>query len=98
MPLTGKQKRYLRGLGHKLKPVVLIGQQGIDERIVAALTTAVTAHELVKVKLPESYAGDRHAAAEELAAKTGAEVVQVLGRTILLYRTSNEGRTIQLPE
>jgi RNA-binding protein len=97
MMLTGKQKRYLRGLGNSLQPVVLIGQRGIDERIIDALKNALAAHELVKIKLLESYVGDRHVAAEELATKTGAELVQVLGGTILLYQASKENPQIDLP-
>jgi len=97
MPLTGKQKRHLRGLGHELNPIVLIGQQGLDERVVAAITKAVDAHELVKIKLLERFSGDRHETAEELATKTKTELVQVLGKTILLYKKFAEKPTIQLP-
>jgi RNA-binding protein len=98
MPLSGKQERYLRGLGHALKPIMLIGQQGIDVRVITAITDALAAHELVKIKLLESYTGDRHAAADMLADKTGAELVQVLGRTILLYKKSAKAPGILLPE
>jgi RNA-binding protein len=94
MSFTGKQKRHLRGLGHALKPVVQIGQQGIDRRVIAATVNALSTHELIKVKLLDSCVADRHEAAEELAAKTGAEVVQVLGRTILLYRPTVENPQI----
>ncbi|MCG3118486.1 MAG: RNA-binding protein YhbY [bacterium] len=97
MPLTGKQKRYLRGLGHELKPVVQIGQQGLDERVLAAIAKAIAAHELVKIKLLESYVVNRHETAERLAMTTGAEVVQVLGRTILLYQPAAENPQIKLP-
>jgi len=96
MPLTGKQKRRGRGRGHELNPVVLIGQQGLDERIIAAIKNAVDTHELVKIKLLESFSGDRHETAEELAAKTQTELVQVLGKTILLYKMSVEKPNIQL--
>lgn len=98
MLLSGKQKRQLRGLGHELKPIVLVGQQGIDERVLAAITDAFTARELVKIKLLESYTGERHDTAKNLADKTGAELVQVLGRTILLYKKSAEAPGIPLPE
>lgn len=97
MPLTGKQKRHLRGLGHALKPIVQIGQQGLDERVLAAIANAIAAHELVKIKLLESYVADRYETAERLAAKTGAEVVQVLGRTVLLYDAATENPQIKLP-
>ncbi len=97
MSLTGKQKRYLRGLGHDLSPVVLIGQQGIDARVLTAINHAINAHELVKIKLLENYTGQRHETAEDLAAQTQTELVQVLGKTILLYKKCAEKPTIQLP-
>lgn len=96
MPLTGKQKRHLRGLGHDLSPVVLIGQQGIDTRVLAAINHAINAHELVKIKLLESFSGDRHETAEDLAAQTQTELVQVLGKTILLYKAAEKPK-IQFP-
>jgi len=96
MPLTGKQKRYLRGLGHELNPVVLIGQKGLDERVIAAITNAISTHELVKIRLLESFSGDRHETAEELAAQTQTALVQVLGKTILLYKPAEEPK-IQFP-
>jgi len=90
MPLTGKQKRHLRGLGHELNPVVHIGQQGLDERVIAAISNAIDAHELVKIKLLDSFSGDRHETAEALAVKTQTELVQVLGKTILLYKAAKK--------
>lgn len=94
--LTGKQARFLRGLGHKLQPVVMIGRQEISDDVVTAVDEALQAHELIKIKLQEGCLTDRRVVAEELAAQTGAAVAQVLGRTILLYRPS-EKELIQLP-
>ncbi len=94
--LTGKQARFLRGLGHKLQPVVMIGRQEMSDDVVAAVDEALQAHELIKIKLQEGCLTDRRVVAEELAAKTGAAVAQVLGKTILLYRPS-EKELIQLP-
>lgn len=88
--LTGKQARFLRGLGHKLQPVVMIGKQEVSEEVVAAVDEALTAHELIKVKLQEGCLTDRRVVAEELAQETSAAVAQVLGKTILLYRASEE--------
>lgn len=94
--LTGKQARYLRGLGHPLRPVVMLGRQEITESIRIALDEALTAHELIKVKLQEGCMLDRHEAAEQLAVITGAAVAQILGKTILLYRPSDK-KLISLP-
>ncbi len=96
MPLTGKQKRHLRGLGHALNPVVLIGQQGLDARVLAAIADAIEAHELVKIKLLENFSGDRHETAAVLAKQTGSALVQVLGKTILLYKAAEKPK-LQFP-
>ena len=94
--LTGKQVRYLRGLGHHLQPVVMIGREELSEGVLASTEVALEDHELIKVKLQEGCLTDRRELASQLAAKTGAQVVQVLGRTILLYRVAAEPE-LQLP-
>lgn len=96
MNLTGKQARYLRGLGHHLKPVVMIGKDEINEAIVAATDEALTIHELIKVKLQEGCLGDRKDIAAELATATDASIAQILGKNFLLYRESEE-KKISLP-
>ncbi len=90
MKLTGKQRRYLRGLGHSLEPVLHIGKEGVTEAVSAQLSIELDAHELVKVKLGQNTPEDRHSAGNELAALTQSELVQVLGRTMLLYRRATE--------
>jgi RNA-binding protein len=95
--LSGKQKRFLRGLGHGLKPVVTVGKGEITEALVKETAEAIACHELVKVKILESCAMDRFEVAEELASACAAEVAQVLGRTLLLYRKADEPK-IELPK
>ena len=94
--LTGKQKRYLRSLGHSLKPVVMIGKNDIEDGVIKETDQALEHHELIKVKVLESSMLERNEAADALAAACAAEVAQLLGRTFLLYR---QGQTpaIQLP-
>ncbi|MDA3904101.1 MAG: ribosome assembly RNA-binding protein YhbY [Desulfuromusa sp.] len=96
MTLTGKQARYLRGLGHHLKPVVMVGKDEINAAIIAATDEALTIHELIKVKLQEGCLGDRKDVATELATATGSAVAQILGKNFLLYRESEE-KKITLP-
>ena len=96
--LTGKQRRHLRALAHELKPIVQIGRGGIDEGLVAAIDQALADHELIKVKLGEAAGLDRHEAANEIASKTNAEVAQVLGYTLVLYRPDPEDPKITLPK
>lgn len=84
--LNGKQKRHLRALGHKLKPLIQIGKKEIETALIDETNAALEHHELVKIKLLESCLLDKHEASEALAQACGAEVAQILGRTFLLYR------------
>jgi RNA-binding protein len=95
--LTGKQKRFLRGIGHDLKPVVMIGKGEITGTVCGEVTAALEFHELIKVKILESCMTDRHEIAESLARECSADVAQVLGRTVLLYKKSRDAK-IELPE
>ncbi len=97
MPLTGKQRRHLRALGHALEPVAYIGKEGVSAAFVTAVDQALLDHELIKVKVGGSADLPRHEAAALLAERTKSEVAQVLGNTILLYRAHPEEPTIELP-
>ncbi len=89
MPLTGKQRRALRAQGHHLEPVVIVGQSGVTEGILGALSQALHDHELIKVKINEG-PETRHEAAQRMAEGAGAELVQLLGRTALLFKKREE--------
>ena len=95
--LTGKQRRYLRSLGHPLTVIVQLGKDGISEGLLAAVEQALVDHELIKIKVGEAAGLDRHEAAEQVAAKTKSQVAQVLGNTVLLYRAHEEDPKIELP-
>lgn len=96
--LSGKQRRYLRGLGHELKVIVQVGKDGVDDGVVAAIDQALTDHELIKLKIGDNANLDRHEAADELAKRTKSDVAQVLGYTVLLYRPHPDDPTIVLPK
>jgi RNA-binding protein len=98
MSLSGKQARYLRGLGHHLKAVVMVGKEEVNPAVIAATEEALLSHELIKVKIQEGCPSDRKLVAAQLAKATGASVAQVLGRTILLYRQNPDNRQIELPQ
>jgi RNA-binding protein len=98
VPLTGKQRRHLRALGHHLEPVVQLGKNGLTDAIAAAVNDAIEHHELVKVRIGTECPDDRHEVAEALAKALGAEAAQVLGRTILLYRRHPKEPKITLPK
>jgi RNA-binding protein len=96
MSLTGKQARFLRGLGHHLQPVVMVGKEEVNDALIAATEEALTTHELIKVRIQDGCISDRKTVAAALAEATGADVAQILGRIILLYRVSDE-KKIKLP-
>lgn len=88
----------MRALGHHLKPVVQVGKEGVTPAAAAAADQALRDHELIKVKVGESCPLARQEAADALAAATGSEIAQVLGRTFLLYRPDPEEPGIHLPQ
>lgn len=90
--LSSKQKSYLRGLGHHLPPVAMIGQQGLTKEVLNSINAVLTAHELVKIKIQNTSSIERHEAAESVAGQTGAQLVQVIGRNILLYKPNKDIR------
>lgn len=95
--LTGKQRRHLRALGYDLKPTVSVGRQGLSEPVLRSVDEAYNTSELVKARLERSCELDRQEAAQQLAEGTGSHLVQVLGRTILLYRPDPDTPKIHLP-
>ena len=95
--LTGKQKKFLRGLGNRLEAKVVIGHGGISENCLSNLNAYLKQDELVKVRLQPTCGIDRKEASLELCKKTSAAEVQVFGKTILLYRMNEEKPQIKLP-
>lgn len=97
MNLTGADRRALRALGNQLKPTIFIGKQGITDEIVEAVREAHEHEELLKIRVLDTCPLPRKKAAEELEARSGSALVQVLGRTLLLYRRHPETPRIALP-
>lgn len=97
--LTGKQKRYLRGLAHGLKPVVHIGKQGLSDALMESLGEALEHHELVKVKFID-FKEEKLELAAEIESKLDCENVGKIGHHVILYRQAREPehRQIRLPK
>ncbi len=95
--ITGKQKRYLRGLGNQLKPSVIIGKAGLTKAIILTTKEALEANELIKCRILETCDENRKIIAKNSAEQSDSELVQVLGRTFLLYKANNEKSIIELP-
>jgi RNA-binding protein len=101
MPMTTlseDQKRHLRRLGHRLKPVVLMGGAGLTPGVTNEIELALDHHELVKVKLAAEDRAQRQQLAEQIASDAGAALVQLIGNIALLYRPNpQKKRRIALP-
>lgn len=95
--LTGKQKKFLRAQAHHLKSILQVGKAGIGENFIKQVSLALEANELVKVSVLQNCEQDRFEVADSLVEATGADLVQVLGKTIVLYRPSTNNRQIIFP-
>lgn len=84
--LTGKQKKFLKGLGHHLSPLISIGKEGLTENIFKATRQELLTRELIKVKIGTNSNTKKQEAAELLPAATDSTLVQLIGKTLLLYK------------
>lgn len=83
---SGKLRRALRGHGHHLSPIVQIGKGGASDAVLKQAEQALADHELVKVRVDADSPEDRFAVADSLGALPGVNVVQIVGRAILIYK------------
>ncbi|RLM20969.1 RNA-binding protein [Brenneria alni] len=96
MNLSNKQKQHLKGLAHPLKPVVMLGNNGLTEGVLAEIEQALEHHELIKVKVTTEERETKALIVDAIVRETGASNVQVIGHTLVLYRPAKE-RKIVLP-
>jgi len=92
--LSGKQKRYLRSLAQKERAMFQIGKDSISDNFITTVDNALRTHELVKISLLKNASDDIEEVAFDLARYTKSEVVQIIGRQIILYRASKEPKII----
>lgn len=97
MPLSQTQKRHLRGLAHALNPVILVGQKGVTDALLAEFAIALDHHELVKVKLGGAERDERNAMIAALGEGSGAELVQTIGHVASFWRRNPQAPKIALP-
>lgn len=93
--LSGKQKRHLRSLANNLNSTVQVGKEGISANLVDSADKSLEAHELIKVNVLKNCEDPFKEIAFDLAGTTNSEIVQTVGRTIVLYRKSKK-RLIEL--
>lgn len=96
--LSAKQRAHLRSLAHHLKPILYVGKEGLSEAALGAVEEAFRTRELLKVKVQEAAPVDVREVGEALARQIpGAHLVQIIGRTAVLYRPHPEKPEIRLP-
>jgi RNA-binding protein len=97
--LAGSQRTYLRGLAHKLRPVIQVGKNGITEELIKAVDDALNIHELIKIKFVD-FKEERKELSDNIAGQTSSEAVGLIGNVAIFFRqnTDEKKRKITLPE
>ena len=97
--LKGRDRKYLRGLAHGLRPVVQVGKGGLTEAVLTAADEALASHELIKVQI-FAEREDREVAADSMATELACECVGTIGKMAIFYRQQDDPdkRKVVLPE
>jgi RNA-binding protein len=96
--MTSKQRAYLKGLAMTMEPILQIGKSSVTPELVMAVDEALEARELIKLHMLKNCFEDCNAVAQTLAEGTRSQVVQVIGKKIVLYRESKTKKKIELPK
>ena len=96
--LTGKQKSYLKGLAHTIQPIIQVGKNGVNDPLIKTVYDALEARELIKVSILQNCFEEPKAIAAEIASVIDAEIIQVIGKTIVFYKESSKKKQIVLPK
>ena len=96
--MTSKQRAYLKGLAMTMDPIFQIGKGGVTPENTAAVEEALIARELIKISVLQNCMDDTRAMAEVLAERTRSQVVQVIGKKIVLYKENKDNKKISLPQ
>ncbi len=96
--MTTKQRAYLKGLAMTMDPIYQIGKSALTPEITEGVSEALEARELIKINVLKNCTEDIRVMANTLAERTHSEVVQIIGKKIVLYRESKEKKKILLPE
>ena len=95
--LNNKQKKFLRSQAHHLNPIFQIGKGGVNDQLIKHIEEAIEVRELMKISVLNNCVEDKHEIAQEISERSGSEMVQVIGKVIVLYKPSKDHKTIQLP-
>lgn len=86
--LTTRQKQFLKGLAHPLSALVQIGKDELSPGLIESIKTELLNHELIKVKIGSNCGLDKHSSSQTIAEQTDSELVQLIGKTIVLYKAN----------
>jgi len=98
MSLTEKQRKHLRKLAHNMKPVIIVGNAGASDALLAELDQTIEHHELIKVKVNVGDRDVRDEVIAEITGKSGAELVGRVGNIATIFRARSKDSKIQLPK
>ena len=98
MKLNKSQIKYLRVIGHKLKPIITISNRGLSEPLISEFSSAIKHHELIKIRVRNHTKDDREPIIEDLCIKTEAQLVSAIGNIALIYKTNNDNQKIKSPK
>ena len=96
--MTSKQRAYLKSLAMTMDPILQIGKSSVTPEVTASVAEALEARELIKIHVLQNCADDVRQLAEILAERTHSQVVQVIGKKIILYKESKNKKRIELPK
>lgn len=84
--MTQEERKKLRAQAHALKPVIMIGQAGLTENVIAEIELALDSHELIKIKIQSDNREDRKQISNDICSKCSAEFIQSIGKILIIYR------------
>lgn len=96
--MNSRQRSYLKSLASNLDPIFQIGKDMLTPEITEAVRESFNTHELIKINVLKNCMDDPKAMAQVLAERTGSEVVQVIGKKIVLYKENKDNKKINLPK
>lgn len=96
--MTSKQRAYLKGLAMNIDPIFNVGKSSVSPEFIEGIREALEKRELIKIGVLKNCADDPKELANLIAERSGAQVVQVIGKKIVLYKESRDNKKIMLPK
>lgn len=96
--MTSKQRAYLKGLAMNIEPIFQVGKSSLTPELIQAISESFNTRELIKISVLKNCIDDPKEIAQMMAERTRSQVVQVIGKKIVLYKESKEHKKIELPK